>query len=340
LFDLPSVLPQKSSGSFSQGNFASVQFGCEASRHQILVLFVAIATGAQREPVSSGSCPKNLRVDQFLLPEDAAAAKRAFEKFREALLKDNREQVIALMNFPADLVVNGRGLKIDSAHELVSKYDTIFTEYVIRSVRDQKTDELLGGWDGVSLSNEAVSFMRSENGEFRINNVIPKPRRVPDSIADFLAARRLCVPVVVEGRIVAYNWLTHMNFGLENIYIDHFIVDVVAVLRGAVPQKRIRVDFWGVSHLPEYNLPSKAFQPGIEWRMYLRPAEAAPVNSEVCRNDVQESLSFVDELGREVEKKPAIEVLAGKESPTYANLPCFEVNKQFFSPTILPPSNP
>ncbi len=297
----------------------------------ILTLFLSVAAGAQSGAVPSDRCRKSLKVDEFLLLDDAAAAKRAFETFRNALLSGNREQVIELMNFPADLVVNGYPLKIGTAREFLGKYDRVFTGYVIGSVRNQKPDELLGGWDGVSLSNGAVRFMRTESGEFRISDVRPKRVRPPNFIADFLEHRLSCPPVVVDGRIVAYNWVSHSFPGFENIYVDHLIVDVTSVINGTVPQERIRVDFWGVSHLPEYNLTPKAFEPGSVWRMYLRPADAPPANDEVCGREVQESISSVDEAGRELKKESAIKVLAGGSTPTYSGLPCFEVHKQFFT---------
>ena len=220
-----------------------------------------VAASAQREEVQPEGCLKSLKVDGFLLPEDAAAAKNTFEKFRKALLSGNREQVIAMMEFPADLILDGYPLKFDTPNEFADKYDKFFTGYVIDSIHDQAPEELLAGWGGVSLSNGAVQFTRSEDGAFRISNVAPKYERLPDSITKFLENRLLCPPVVVDGRIVAYNWVSHSFPGFENIYIDHFIVDVTNVLNGNVPQKRIRVDFWGVSHLPEYNLPPKAFEP-------------------------------------------------------------------------------
>ena len=297
----------------------------------ILTLLFSAATTAQVSQVQPEGCHKSLKVDEFLLPEDAAAAKSTFEKFRKALLNGNREQVIAMMKFPADLILDGYPLKFGTAGEFADKYDKFFTGYVIESVHNQEPEELLAGWSGVSLSNGAISFTRNENGAFLISNITPNYESLPDSIADFLDHRLTCPPVVVDGRIVAYNWVSHSFPGGEGIYADHFIVDVTNVLCGNVPEKRIRVDFWGVRHLPEYNLLPKAFESGSVWRMYLRPAAMPPSNDEVCEKDVQESISNVDEAGREFSKESAIKVLIGKDTPSYAGLPCYETNKQFFS---------
>ena len=84
--------------------------------------------------------------------------------------------------------------------------------------------------------------------------------------------------------------------------------------------------------MPDYNLPSQVFEPDHVWRMYLRSENQQPINQEVCGKEVQQTISFVDEAGREVEKKSTITVLADNDSPSYTGLRCFEAHKQFFAP--------
>jgi hypothetical protein len=301
----------------------------------LLSLCSAMAAAQDKALDLTTPCRKNVPIDEFLLPDDAAAAKAAFEELRVALHSGNRSRVIALVAFPADLVLDGRGVKFDTAQEFEKQYEQVFTAYVANSVREQDAEKLTAGWEGVSLSNGAVRFRRMEAGNFRIDDVRPRPVSLPTgSVKAFLDKRLTCSPVVVEGRIVAYNWVTHTMPGFENIYVDHFIVDVTNVLRGTLAEHRIRVDFWGVSHLPEYNLPAHAFRPGPLWRMYLRRADEPPANSEVCSKDVQETISSVDEAGRELEKASAITVLSGETSLTYAGLRCLEANQQFFETLV------
>jgi hypothetical protein len=283
----------------------------------------------------STPCRKNVPIDDFLLPDDAAAAKSALEELQVAILNGNRSRVIAMVAFPADLVLDGRGVKFGTAREFEKQYEKVFTAYVKKSVREQDPEKLSAGWEGVSLSNGVVRFRRTEAGNFRIVDVRPWPIDSPTgSVKDFLDKRLTCPPVVVEGRIVAYNWVTHAMPGFENIYVDHFIVDVTNVLRGTLAEHRIRVDFWGASHLPEYNLPVHAFDPGPLWRMYLRRADEPPANSEVCSKVVQETISSEDEAGRELEKASAITALSGETSLTYVGLHCFEAKEQFFEALV------
>lgn len=296
----------------------------------LLVLCSAL-TVAQDKGSQSSPCPKNMPIDEFLLPDDAAAAKAAFEELRLALLEGDRSQVIALIAFPADLVLGGRGVKFDTAQELAKQYDRIFTTYVKNSVREQNANELVAGWEGVSLSNRALSFRRLQSGDFKVNDVRPRPVTAPTGfVKEFMDKRRTCSPAVVEGRVAGFNWVSHAMPGFENIYVDHLIVDVAKVLRGTLPEHRIRVDFWGVSHLPEYNLPATVFRSGPSWRIYLRRADEPPDNPEVCGQDVQETFRSVDENGRELEKTSAITSLSGENALTYAGLPCFEAGQQFF----------
>jgi hypothetical protein len=287
------------------------------------------AATAQEGPASAKGCQKSPKIDEFLIPEDAAQAKNDFEQFRRALLSGNREQVMASIHFPADLVLNGSGHPVANASEFASQYDAFFTPYVIHSVRDQKPDALLAGWDGVSLTNDAVQFTRDEDGVFRVSDIRAEHEKLPDSISSFLDSRLTCPPVVVEGRVAAYDSVSHLLPGPEGIYADHLIFDVAKVLSGKLPQKRIRLDFWGVTNLPAYNLQPKVFYPGGLWRLYLRPA-AEPPSNEVCSGEVRESVPWVDENGREVKRDSAIQVLSSEDTPTFAGLPCFEVRKQYF----------
>lgn len=303
-----------------------------------LLALCPVMTVAQNQQVSAPTqCRKDLLIDEFLLPDDAAAAKAAFEELRGELLREDRAGVMALVAFPANLVVNGRGVKFDTVRDFETRYDKIFTAYVWNSVRED-SNQLIADWEGVSLSNRAVRFKRMATGNFRIDDVRPRAVTPPTGYEkEFLEKRLTCPPVVVEGRVGAFNWASHMMPGFENIYIDHFIVEVKKVLRGTLPERWIRVDFWGVSHLPEYNLPATAFQSGPSWRLYLRPADESLENPEVCGKDVLETISSVDESGRELEKTSAITSLFGETPPTYVGLRCFEARQQFFEQTTTKP---
>ena len=261
-----------------------------------------------------------------------SVARATFISFRKALLDGDKQHVADLIRFPLDTVISGYGVRFENPNELFRRYDEVFSSFVLSVVRKQDFNKLTANWEGVSTDDNAIRFVR-DGAQFRIGGISTRLEKPTGAIAEFLGKRKTCPPLVIEGRIVAYNWVSRTP-GFENIYVDHFIVDVMRVLKGDLPQRRIRVDFWGVSHLREYNLPDEVFEPGHIWRLYLRPSGSPPQNEEVCGTDVQESVSFTDEKsGDEVEKKPAIVpvgTVGEDEHLTYAGLSCFEVNKGFF----------
>lgn len=304
----------------------------------ISVLLIVFSTGTLSQTTTkpdagSTECQQALPIDKFLLSDDANAAKAAFISFRKALLDGDKRLVADAVRFPLDTVIDGYGVRFGNADELFKRYDEVFNPFVISVVRVQDPSKLTANWDGVSTSDNAVRFVWNLT-RFQVGGISTRLEKPTGFIAEFLEKRKTCSPVVIEGRIVAYNWVSRTMPGFENIYVDHYIVDVSHVLKGELPQGRIRVDFWGVSHLAEYNLPDEALEPGHFWKFYLRPSGTSPVNEDVCRADVQESISFVDQgSGQEVEKKTAIVPVGSAQDQdrlTYVGLPCFEVNNSFF----------
>lgn len=293
---------------------------------------VALAQTTAEPNAESAECQRNLPLDEFLLPNDASAAKATFIAFRKALLGGDKKQVSDLIRFPLDTVISGYGVRFKDPDELLNRYDEVFNEFVLTVVKAQDPNKLSANWEGVSTTENALRFAW-DGSRFRIVGISTRLEKLTGSFAGFLNKRKACTPVVIEGRIVAYDWASRMP-AFENIYVDHYIVDVTHVLKGVLAQTRIRVDFWGVSHMAEYNLPDAVFESGPVWRLYLRPSGSPPQNEEICRSAIQESISFVDEeSGEEVEKKAAIVAVGDvpdQEHLTYVGLPCFEVNKSFF----------
>lgn len=290
---------------------------------------LSLSTFGQDPKTDDSKCRPHLTVAEFLLPEDANVAKDAFRSFRQALLDDDRKTVIGHVRFPLDVVLSGSLLHLNNPHELLDRYDDVFSSFVLSSVRRQDPERLVAGWDGVSDERGTLRFIWND-GVYAVGDVMPTRLAPKGDVADFLSKRLTCPPLVVEGKLAAYDWASQMP-AFENIYVDHLIVDVTRVLRGTLTERRIRVDFWGVSHLPDYNLPKDAYtRPGI-WRMYLRAADRPPKNSDVCSQDVQERVSFVDESGQEAETQSAFVPISTENDTTmtYAGLSCFEAKKQY-----------
>lgn len=291
----------------------------------ILTLFVH---GQSTKP-GLPNCGQKLALSEFLLPQDANAAMDGFRLFRNALLDGDRKKVADRVKYPLEVVLSGSAVELKGPRELLDRYDDVFTPFVVSSVRKQSPEHLVAGWYGVSLEIDAVRFVRDNDGYF-VGDVIPVPLKSTGDVEEFLSSRITCPPIVIEGDVVAYNWVSRIP-AFENIYVDHLIVDVRRVLSGVLAQTRIRVDFWGVSHLPAYNLPREIFSAPQTLRLYLRPAGQPPENREVCDGDVQESVPFVDENGQQVETESAVVPLEGESASgmTYVGLLCFEAKKQY-----------
>ena len=139
-------------------------------------------------------------------------------------------------------------------------------------------------------------------------------------------------PLDVEGRVVAYHWANHVFPGFEGIHIEHFVLRVERVLAGHSDPKYLRVDFWGASHLDEYRLPDEIFEEGKLWRMYLVPHSAASVSKETCQPDVDLTITYVDENGREIGKEPTFSSLdTVSDLPDFGSLPCYVLRKENLS---------
>jgi hypothetical protein len=84
---------------------------------------------------------------------DADAFEVAFEVLQQAVAGHDAETVASLVDYPLDVVVDGRRIAIESEAEFVQRYDEIVTEPVEAAVTDQGYDDLFVNSDGVMFGN-------------------------------------------------------------------------------------------------------------------------------------------------------------------------------------------
>jgi hypothetical protein len=130
-----------------------------------------------QSPVSYTYSQK-LTLAEFLLPEDANAAKDAFRSFRKALLNGDRETVVRYVRLPLDVVLSGSPVRLKDAHDLLDRYDKVFTSFAISSVREQDPGHLLLGWNGVSVESGAIRYVW-ENNSYVVGDIIPSALKPP-----------------------------------------------------------------------------------------------------------------------------------------------------------------
>lgn len=67
----------------------------------------------------------------------------------------------------------------------------------------------MAGWDGVSDERGALRFIWND-GTYMVGDVMPKRVEAKGGIAEFLSKRLSCPPLVLEGKLAAFDWASQM----------------------------------------------------------------------------------------------------------------------------------
>ncbi len=74
--------------------------------------------------------------------------------------------------------------------------------------------------------------------------------------------------------------------------------------------------------------PTRFLSRAHVWHWYVVPPSMSSVEGETCSGDVDDTISYVDEPGTEIEKESAFTSLeVVPELPAFATLPCYVVKK-------------
>lgn len=87
---------------------------------------------------------------------DADAFGVAFEVLQQAIAGHDAETVASLVDYPLDVVIDGRQVAIEGEAEFVERYDEIVTEPVEAAVTDQAYEDLFVNGDGVMFGDGEV----------------------------------------------------------------------------------------------------------------------------------------------------------------------------------------
>lgn len=87
---------------------------------------------------------------------DADAFEVAFEVLQQAIAGHDAETVASLVDYPLDVVIDGRRIAIEGEAEFVARYDEIVTEPVETAVTDQAYADLFVNGDGVMFGDGEV----------------------------------------------------------------------------------------------------------------------------------------------------------------------------------------
>ena len=288
--------------------------------YRILLVVLVLTGGAE----AGERCRETLSLAEFFIPEDQRLVIQGFRGFKEAVLANRRAEVARKIHFPFELYQNGRWRQIENEEAFLKEYGSLFTPSLVASLAVITNESLSVNWDSIRTPSRQFTFLY-KNGTLALDSILLT--KLPKA-ANEAGSRPwvTCPPIVIEGSVEAYNWVSHIFPGFENIYVDNLLVKVHRALRGHNIGAKIRVDFWGVSHLSRYNLPKELYTPG-SWRLYLRDISDPPENQEVCQGDVQSVVRSVDESGEEVDSQPAtVRVSDGKMAPVeFKGLRCYQL---------------
>ncbi|GLQ55753.1 hypothetical protein GCM10010862_30120 [Devosia nitrariae] len=87
---------------------------------------------------------------------DADAFEVAFEVLQHAIAGHDAETVASLVDYPLDVVIDGRRIVIEEEAEFVERYDEIVTDPVEAAVTDQAYADLFVNGDGVMFGDGEV----------------------------------------------------------------------------------------------------------------------------------------------------------------------------------------
>lgn len=96
----------------------------------------------------------NERIEALL--GDADAFEVAFEVLQQAVAGHDAETVASLVDYPLQVVIDGRRTAIDGEAEFVERYDEIVTQAVEAAVTDQVYADLFVNGDGVMFGDGEV----------------------------------------------------------------------------------------------------------------------------------------------------------------------------------------
>jgi len=81
-----------------------------------------------------------------------------FQELKDALIRDDRKKVAALVHYPLNVFAGRRRMAVRSPAELLKRYHEVFNENVVRAIKTQEPDTLFANWQGVMVGDGQIWF--------------------------------------------------------------------------------------------------------------------------------------------------------------------------------------
>jgi hypothetical protein len=81
-----------------------------------------------------------------------------FQELKDAVIRDDRKKVAALVHYPLNVFAGRRRMVIRSPAELLKRYHEVFNENVVRAIKTQEPATLFANWQGVMVGDGQIWF--------------------------------------------------------------------------------------------------------------------------------------------------------------------------------------
>ena len=139
--------------------------------------FIVLVFGLNLQGQPQAGVPEgcqNSTVDAFGL-ESAIGARAFLGALQAAVKAGDRTRVASMVNYPMRLFMGSKRQLISAPSEFVSKYDSILTDHVKKTIANQPARCLFGNWDGSMIGSGEVWFQRQSDGIDKIISIQTRP---------------------------------------------------------------------------------------------------------------------------------------------------------------------
>jgi len=90
--------------------------------------------------------------------DDPRAVADFLRSLQQAVAKNERAKVAAMVNYPVSMIIRGRKLKLRNQADFLRRYDVAINHKVKQAIADQKPDDLFVNYQGVMIGDGEIWF--------------------------------------------------------------------------------------------------------------------------------------------------------------------------------------
>ncbi|MBN2005476.1 MAG: hypothetical protein JXA21_19110 [Anaerolineae bacterium] len=90
--------------------------------------------------------------------ESDQVVEQGAQAFWQAVVQDDRNQVVSVIVFPVWVTINGERMALATADEFLDHYDEVFTDVFRENIRKAIPHNMFANWQGIMLGNGEIWF--------------------------------------------------------------------------------------------------------------------------------------------------------------------------------------